>query len=48
VPTVDGLGPVGGADQTEEEWIDIDSVGPRVEAVSRLCGMVDDGDEGER
>jgi glutamate carboxypeptidase len=37
VPTVDGLGPVGGADHTEREWIELGSVGPRIEAVARLC-----------
>jgi glutamate carboxypeptidase len=37
VPTVDGLGPVGGCDHSEDEWIDIGSVGPRIEVVARLC-----------
>ena len=37
VPTVDGLGPVGGDDHTEREWIDLSSVGPRVAAVVALC-----------
>lgn len=37
VPTVDGLGPIGGGDHSPEEWIDATSIGPRVEAVRRLC-----------
>ena len=37
VPTVDGLGPVGGDDHTEHEWIELASVGPRVDAIVELC-----------
>ena len=37
VPTVDGLGPVGGDDHTEREWIELASVEPRVEAIVALC-----------
>ena len=37
VPTVDGLGPVGGDDHTEREWIELASVGPRVDAIVALC-----------
>jgi glutamate carboxypeptidase len=37
IPTVDGLGPVGGSDHSEDEWIDLRSVGPRIEVVARLC-----------
>ena len=38
VPTVDGLGPIGGGDHGPDEWIDLASVAPRVEAVRLLCG----------
>ncbi|MDX6561373.1 MAG: glutamate carboxypeptidase [Gaiellales bacterium] len=38
VPTVDGLGPIGGDDHTEREWIELASVGPRVDAIVALCG----------
>ena len=38
MPTVDGLGPVGGDDHTEREWIELASVGPRVDAIVALCG----------
>ena len=37
VPTVDGLGPVGGDDHTEREWIELASVEPRVAAIVSLC-----------
>jgi glutamate carboxypeptidase len=37
VPTVDGLGPIGGEDHTEREWIDLGSVTPRVAAIVALC-----------
>ncbi|HEX6667801.1 MAG TPA: M20/M25/M40 family metallo-hydrolase [Solirubrobacterales bacterium] len=37
IPTVDGLGPIGGCDHSEAEWIDLHSVGPRIEVVARLC-----------
>ena len=37
VPTVDGLGPVGGDDHTEREWIELASVEPRVAAIVALC-----------
>jgi glutamate carboxypeptidase len=37
VPTVDGLGPVGGEDHTEREWIELASVAPRVAAIVALC-----------
>jgi glutamate carboxypeptidase len=37
VPTVDGLGPVGGGDHTEREWIELASVEPRVAAIVALC-----------
>jgi glutamate carboxypeptidase len=38
VPTVDGLGPVGARDHTPEEWIDVRSLGPRLELAVRLIG----------
>jgi glutamate carboxypeptidase len=37
VPTIDGLGPVGGDDHTEREWIALCSVEPRVAAIVALC-----------
>ncbi|MGA0121435.1 MAG: M20/M25/M40 family metallo-hydrolase [Gaiellales bacterium] len=38
VPTVDGLGPIGGGDHGPDEWIDPASVAPRIEIVRRLLG----------
>ena len=37
VPTVDGLGPVGGLDHGPDEYVDLASVDGRVETVVRLC-----------
>lgn len=37
VPTLDGLGPIGGADHSPEEWLDLASVVPRV---ALLAGMI--------
>jgi len=37
VPTLDGLGPVGGDDHAPKEWVDLDSVVPRI---SLLAGLV--------
>jgi glutamate carboxypeptidase len=37
VPTLDGLGPVGGDDHGPREWIDLTSVAPRI---SLLAGIV--------
>ena len=37
VPTIDGLGPIGGGDHGPDEWIDVHSIAPRIEAVRRLC-----------
>ena len=37
VPTIDGLGPIGGGDHGPDEWIDATSIAPRIEAVRRLC-----------
>ncbi|WP_340560338.1 M20 family metallopeptidase [Streptomyces sp. GSL17-111] len=36
VPTLDGLGPVGGADHTPEEWLQVSSVPPRVALLAAL------------
>jgi glutamate carboxypeptidase len=37
VPTIDGLGPIGGGDHGPDEWIAASSIAPRIEAVVRLC-----------
>jgi glutamate carboxypeptidase len=37
VPTLDGLGPIGGADHAPGEWLDLDSVVPRM---ALLAGIV--------
>ncbi|MFI7005078.1 M20 family metallopeptidase [Streptomyces sp. NPDC050145] len=42
VPTLDGLGPVGGADHTPEEWLDVSSVPARVALLARLIADLGD------
>nr|WP_244167686.1 M20/M25/M40 family metallo-hydrolase [Micromonospora chaiyaphumensis] len=41
---LDGLGPIGGADHTPHEWLDLDSVVPRVALLAGLIGMVSSAD----
>lgn len=36
VPTLDGLGPIGGSDHSPQEHLDLDSVGPRAGALAGL------------
>ena len=36
VPSLDGLGPVGGRDHTPDEWIEIETLEPRIELAARL------------
>ncbi len=43
VPSVDGLGPVGGLDHTDDEWIALDSVGPRIAATVDTCAKLGAG-----
>jgi glutamate carboxypeptidase len=37
VPVLDGLGPIGGGDHSPAEWLDLDSVGPRM---ALLAGLI--------
>jgi glutamate carboxypeptidase len=41
VPTLDGLGPVGGDDHAPGEWIDLESVVPRVALLAGLISRMD-------
>ncbi|MBB4980771.1 MULTISPECIES: M20 family metallopeptidase [Streptomyces] len=43
VPTLDGLGPVGGADHTPEEWLDVSTVPARVALLASLIADLGDG-----
>ncbi len=36
IPTLDGLGPIGGDDHSVDEWLDLDSVGPRTTLLAAL------------
>src|SRR5437763_13402777 len=40
VPTLDGLGPVGGDDHTPAEWIDVSDLEQRLELAVRLIGGI--------
>ncbi|WP_053643076.1 MULTISPECIES: M20 family metallopeptidase [unclassified Streptomyces] len=42
VPTLDGLGPIGGADHTPQEWLDISSVPHRVAVLAVLIASLGD------
>ncbi|HYI67608.1 MAG TPA: M20 family metallopeptidase [Candidatus Limnocylindrales bacterium] len=42
VPTLDGLGPVGGDDHSVDEWLDLASVVPRTALLAGLIGRVDE------
>ena len=44
VPTIDGLGPVGGGDHTAEEYIELDSIVPRTALLAALLHAI--GSEG--
>lgn len=41
-PVLDGLGPVGGADHSPDEWLDLDSVPQRVALLAALTARVGD------
>jgi glutamate carboxypeptidase len=43
IPVLDGLGPVGGADHSPEEWLDLGSVHRRVALLASLITAVGDG-----
>ena len=40
VPTLDGLGPVGGDDHSVDEWLDLDSVVPRTALLAGLMSRI--------
>jgi glutamate carboxypeptidase len=40
VPTLDGLGPVGGDDHSVDEWLDLDSVAPRTALLAELMSRI--------
>lgn len=42
VPTLDGLGPVGGDDHSVDEWLDLDSVVPRTTLLAGLMARAGD------
>ncbi|MEU7112729.1 M20 family metallopeptidase [Streptomyces sp. NPDC046182] len=44
VPVLDGLGPVGGADHTPQEWLDVTSVPQRIALLADLIASLGKGD----
>jgi glutamate carboxypeptidase len=42
VPTLDGLGPVGGDDHSADEWLDLSSVAPRMTLLAQLIARIDE------
>jgi glutamate carboxypeptidase len=42
VPTLDGLGPVGGDDHGPREWVDLTSVAPRIALLAGLLSRLDE------
>ncbi|MDR6980739.1 glutamate carboxypeptidase [Streptomyces sp. 3330] len=43
VPVLDGLGPVGGADHTPEEWLDVTTIAPRIALLATLVAALGNG-----
>jgi glutamate carboxypeptidase len=43
VPVLDGLGPIGGGDHSPEEWLDLDSVAPRMALLASLIASAPAG-----
>jgi len=42
IPTIDGLGPIGGDDHSVDEWLDLDSVVPRTTLLAALISRLDE------
>jgi len=42
IPTIDGLGPIGGDDHSVDEWLDLDSVVPRTTLLATLISRLDE------
>ena len=42
LPTLDGLGPIGGDDHSADEWLDLNSVIPRTELLAALIARCDE------
>ena len=40
IPTLDGLGPIGGDDHSVDEWLDLDSVVPRTTLLAVLIARI--------
>ena len=43
VPTLDGLGPIGGDDHSDREWVDLSSIVPRTALLAGLIARIGRG-----
>ena len=43
IPTIDGLGPVGGDDHSVDEWLDETSIVPRTTLLAALIARISSG-----
>ena len=43
IPTIDGLGPVGGDDHSVDEWLDVGSIAPRTTLLAALIARIGSG-----
>ncbi len=43
LPTLDGLGPIGGDDHSDDEWLDLSSVVPRTTLLAGLIAAIGAG-----
>ena len=43
VPTLDGLGPIGGDDDSDREWVDLSSIVPRTALLAGLIARIGRG-----
>ena len=42
LPTLDGLGPIGGDDHSADEWLDLDSIVPRTTLLAGMISRIDE------
>ena len=46
LPTLDGLGPIGGDDHSADEWLDLDSIVPRVALLAGIMARASEALDG--
>ena len=40
IPTLDGLGPIGGALHSDDEWLQLDSIAPRIQLLAKVIEKI--------